>query len=118
MRIRFEAGHHAVDEVLTIRLEGALEIGGAEQLWEQASQRIGPETRFFLLDFSEVTIITSAGIGALVRLLVRLQKFGGALAIFGCSHKICDVFDVVLLKQILQVCGSEREARSLLTVSR
>jgi anti-anti-sigma factor len=118
MRIRFEADRHTVDGVLTVRLDGALEIDGAELLWDQASQRVGPEERFFLFDFSGVTIITSAGIGTLVRLLIRLQKFGGALAIFGCSDKICEVFDIVLLKQILQVCASEREARSRLIVSR
>ena len=118
MHIQFEADRHTVDGILTVRLDGALEIDGADQLWAEASQRVGPEERFFLFDFSEVTIITSAGIGALVRLLIRLQKFGGALAIFGCSDKICDVFDIVLLKQVLQVCDSEREARSLLTVSR
>jgi anti-anti-sigma factor len=118
MHIQFEADRHTVDGILTVRLNGALEIDGAEQLWDQASQRVGPEERFFLFDFSGVTIITSAGIGSLVRLLVRLQKFGGSLAIFGCSDKICDVFDIVLLKQILQVCDSEREARSLLIVSR
>ena len=99
---------------LVVRLSGNLEINGAAQLWDDVSTRAGQDTRFFIFDFSDVPIVTSAGIGALVRLLVRLQGFGGSLAICGCSGKICDVFSVVMLKEILQVSDSEEEARARL----
>jgi len=99
---------------LVVRLSGHLEINGAAQLWDDVSTRAGQDTRFFIFDFSDVPIVTSAGIGTLVRLLVRLQGFGGSLAICGCSGKICDVFSVVMLKEILQVCDSEEEARARL----
>jgi anti-anti-sigma regulatory factor len=58
--------------------------------------------------------VTSAGIGTLVRLLVRLRGFGGTVAIFGCSDKICEVFEIVMLHEILHVCESEDEARARL----
>ena len=99
---------------LVVRLSGNLEVNGAIQLWEDVSNRAGENTRFFIFDFSDVPIVTSAGIGILVRLLVRLQGFGGSLAICGCSGKICDVFSIVMLKEILQVCDSEEEARARL----
>ena len=97
-----------------VRLSGNLEVNGAAQLWDDVSNRAGEEARFFIFDFSDVHIVTSAGIGTLVRLLVRLQGFGGSLAICGCSGKICDVFSIVMLKEILQVCDSEDEAREKL----
>ena len=99
---------------LVVRLSGNLEVNGATQLWDSVSNRTGEDTRFFIFDFSDVPIVTSAGIGTLVRLLVRLQGFGGSLAICGCSGKICDVFGIVMLKEILQVCDSEDEARARL----
>ena len=40
--------------------------------------------------------------------------FGGAVAICGCSDKIREVFEIVMLDSILQVCDSEEEARSRL----
>ena len=98
-----------------VRLSGNLEINGATQLWENVSARVGEATRFFLFDFSNVHIVTSAGIGTLVRFLVRLRGLGGAVAIFGCSDKICEVFEIVMLKEILHVCDSEEEAREKLT---
>ena len=99
---------------LVVRLSGNLETNGATQLWDDVSNRAGEDMRFFIFDFTDVPIVTSAGIGTLVRLLVRLQGFGGSLAICGCSGKICDIFSIVMLKEILQVCDSEEEARAKL----
>ncbi len=96
---------------LIVRLSGNLEINGAARLWDEASARADRDTRFFLFDFNDVHIVTSAGIGTLVRFLVRLRSFGGAVAIFGCSDKICEVFEIVMLKDILQVSDTEDEAR-------
>jgi anti-anti-sigma factor len=99
---------------LVVRLSGNLEIDGAEKLWNDVSARTGAETRYFLFDFSDVPIITSAGIGTLVRVFVRLRGLGGAIAICGCSEKIREVFSIVMLDKILKVCDSEDEARELL----
>ena len=103
-----------IAEGLIVRLSGNLEINGATQLWDDISTRAGKDTRFFIFDFSDVHIVTSAGIGVLVRLLVRLQGFGGAVAIYGCSEKICEVFSIVQLDGILQVCDTEEKARQKL----
>jgi anti-anti-sigma factor len=99
---------------LVVRLSGKLEVNGAAQLWDEVSGRAGEDARFFIFDFSDVHIITSAGIGTLVRFFVRLRGFGGAVAIFGCSDKVCEVFEIVMLKDVLQVCNSEEEARARL----
>ncbi len=99
---------------LVVRLSGKLEVNGAAELWDEVSTRAGEDTRFFIFDFSDVHIITSAGIGTLVRFFVRLRGYGGAVAICGCSEKVCEVFEIVMLKDVLQVCDSEEEARARL----
>ena len=103
---------------LVVRLSGKLEVNGAAQLWDEVSSRAGEDARFFIFDFSDVHIITSAGIGTLVRFFVRLRGFGGAVAIFGCSDKVCEVFEIVMLKDVLQVCNDEEEARARLKYPR
>jgi anti-anti-sigma factor len=113
MQLAYEADSE-IEGALVVRLDGALEINGAAQLWKMASEHAGGEARFFLFDLSDVIIVTSAGIGVLVRLLVRLRGFGGAIAIYGCSEKIREVFSIVQLDGILQVCDSEEEARQKL----
>jgi anti-anti-sigma factor len=114
MKLSYEPDPKIADG-LVVRLSGNLEINGATQLWEGVSTRAGEDTRFFIFDFSDVPIVTSAGIGTLVRLLVRLRGYSGAVAICGCSDKIKEVFGIVMLQDILQVCDSEEEARARLT---
>lgn len=99
---------------LIVRLSGNLEVEGATQLWDDISTRADEKTPFFIFDFSDVPIVTSAGIGILVRFLVRLRGSGGSVAICGCREKIEEVFSIVMLTEILQVCGSEVEARERL----
>ena len=103
-----------INDGLVVRLSGNLEVNGATQLWEGVSSRAGEEHRFFIFDFTDVPIVTSAGIGTLVRFLVRLRGFGGAIAIYGCSDKIKEIFGIVMLQDVLQVCDSEEEARAKL----
>lgn len=103
-----------IEDGLIVRLSGNLEINGATQLWDDISTRADEQNHFFIFDFSDVPIVTSAGIGILVRFLVRVRAFGGAVAICGCSDKICEVFQIVMLQDILRVCESEEEARERL----
>lgn len=110
MKLHYEPDPIMADG-LVVRLAGHLEINGATQLWDDISNRAGKDARFFIFDFTEVPIVTSAGIGTLVRFLVRLRGFGGAVAICGCSEKIKEVFSIVMLQDILQVCDSVEEAR-------
>ena len=100
---------------LVVRLSGNLDINGASQLWDDISTRAGEDTRFFIFDLTDVPIVTSAGIGTLVRFLVRLRGYNGAVAICGCSDKIREVFSIVMLDDILQVSDNEDEARENLT---
>ena len=113
MEVVFEPDNE-IDDALVARLQGAVDVVTADRLWELASERVDRSVRFFLFDFSGVTIVTSAGIGMLVRLLIRLKGRGGTIAVFGCNDHICEVFDIVLLKEILHVSGSEDEARRCL----
>ncbi len=113
MQVIFEPDRE-IENGLVVRLQGAVEVVTAGRLWELSLEQVANGARFFLFDFTGVTILTSAGIGMLVRLLIRLRGQGGTLAVFGCNDHICDVFDIVLLKEILQVCHSEDEARDKL----
>ena len=95
---------------LIARLSGAVNALAADQLWESTSQQLDDEPRFVMIDFSEVTMLTSAGIGILVRLYTRLKDREGSLAIFGCSSKIREIFTIVMLDEVLKVCDSEDQA--------
>lgn len=113
MQVVFEPDRE-IDGAVVVRIQGAVDVVTADRLWTLVSERVATGLHFFLFDFSGVTILTSAGIGMLVRLLIRLRGLGGTLAVFGCNDHVCDIFGIVLLTDILHVCRSEEDARKLL----
>ena len=109
MQVNYE---HPPDRpgVIIGRLNGAVNALAADQLWESTTQQLEDETRFVVFDFTEVTMLTSAGIGILVRLYTRLKDRDGGLAVFGCGTKIREIFSIVMLTDVLKVCDTEAEA--------
>jgi anti-sigma B factor antagonist len=95
---------------LVVHLDGSLNALTADELWESASRRIDDGETVFVFDFTKVSMLTSAGIGILVRLYTRLKDREGSLAIFGCSSKIREIFTIVMLDGVLKVCDSEDQA--------
>ena len=106
----------AVEGALIVRLNGNLNAQTADKLWESASQQVDQGARIVVLDFARVTILTSAGIGMLVRLHTRLKGLQGGLAIFGCSDRIREIFAIVMLTEILKVCDTEAQAWAAIDV--
>jgi len=98
------------EEALVAHLSGVFNVDAAGQLWESASQLVDEETRFVVFDFTRVTVLTSAGIGILIRLYTRLKGYEGGLAVFGCSSKIREIFTIVMVEEILKVRDTEAEA--------
>ena len=109
MQVRYEQPSDRPG-ALVAHVSGAMTVLEATQLWETASQLVDNETRFVVFDFSKVTMLTSAGIGILVRLYTRLKVWEGELAIFGCNDKIREIFSIVMLTDVLKVCDSEADA--------
>ena len=113
LEIEFEEDPDIADAVV-VRLRGTLEVHTAHQLWQRVSERADANTRFFVFDFSRVSILTSAGVGMLVRLFIRLRGLGGAVIIHSCSNKVREVFTVVLLESVLRVCSTPAQAHQRL----
>jgi len=55
-----------------MRIEGHLNLGSAEQLEQQAKQAYANGTRYLLVDFAQVTSLTSAGMRALLAIAKML----------------------------------------------
>ena len=109
MHVTYEPADQ-LEGALIARPNGTCDANGAVLLWQTASQRVDQQTRFVVFDFSGVTILTSAGIGTLVRLFTRLKGYDGGLSVFGCSEKVREIFSIVMLEDVLKVCDTEEEA--------
>jgi anti-anti-sigma factor len=99
-----------LEKSLVAHLDGTVDVIGAQEVWKSISSRVGESPARVLIDFSDVSILTSAGIGTMVRIFTRLKSQGGSLAVFGCDPKVREIFRIVMLEDVLQVCDSREEA--------
>jgi anti-anti-sigma factor len=104
----------ALPNTVVATLEGWLDEAGAEMLWEATSPLLDRTTPWLIVDLSRAPLITSAGIGVLVRLQRRVLDLGGDIAVFGAGKRVRELIEVVRLAQVLNLGDSIVHARERL----
>jgi len=94
---------------------GVIDTRTAQAFEATLVREFGAGIRAFAVDFSKVTLITSAGIRVLVMMTHRLQRASGGLALFGLSDRVKMVFEIGGLLQQFRIVGSEAQAVELLS---
>lgn len=93
---------------------GRLDTEGVAGFFDGLAPRLGAESPFLLVDLGGVDWLSSAGVGALARLLKRAQSAGGTMAIFGCESRVRTVLRLCGLEAVFNVCDTAAEARARL----
>ncbi len=104
----------SLEKAVLARPSGRLDAYGATLFWDAVGNRLTAQTPYLLLDLSEVELLTSAGVGILIRLVTRAQQNGGSLAVFGASARVRTVLEVVNLTTIVNLEEDEDTARARL----
>ena len=99
---------------LLATLAGFFDQTGSSEFWEAVAPRLSADVSSVIIDLSGVNLVTSAGVGVLVRLLHRAQALGGSIALTGAGERVSEVIRVVHLHDILKLSGSLEEARQRL----
>ena len=63
-----------------------------------------------LLDFSNITDISSKGLGALISLLEQVKQKDGAFKLFNMKKKVSELFSITKLDAIFEIYDSEDKA--------
>jgi anti-anti-sigma factor len=93
---------------------GNLDLTGSETFLAQVVPRINSQSPSLLLDLTQVEWVSSAGVGALVRVLTRTQAEKGSFALHGCATRVRTVLRICGLEDHLNVRDSSDEARARL----
>ena len=104
----------AMRDAVVVTLDGLFDEAGAVTVWQEVTPSLDSATPFLLVDLAGVNRITSAGVGALVRLLHRVRGLGGGIAVFGAGTRVREVIEAVRLDQILNLGTSIGDARERL----
>lgn len=91
-----------------LRLEGAVVLG---TLFQFQSTLRSKQARALIIDFSSVTYIDSAGIGALVGAYVNQSKDGRSLALVGVNDRVLNALKVTRVEQFFRVYPTLAEAQ-------
>ena len=97
--------------VMLAAATGRLDVHGVTHLWDAIPGRITKDTPSLLMDMSGVDVMTSAGVGVLIKMLNHLESLGGRMALFGCNAKVRRVLQICELETVLNVCDEADEAR-------
>jgi anti-anti-sigma factor len=93
-------------------VSGSLDLNGAESFLASVMPNVGAESPSLIVDLSEVEWVSSAGVGALVRLLTRTQSVQGGFALHGCRTRVLNVLRICGLEKPLNVREDASAARA------
>jgi anti-anti-sigma factor len=113
MRVTCEADHELTTAWHT-HPTGHLDAHGSTHFWEVVADRLTEQRPSLLIDMRKVELLSSAGVGTLIRLMTRVQQLRGSLAIHGCSHRVKAILAVVGVESVLNLRETEDEARARL----
>ncbi len=88
----------------------------APQVREQIAQHIGrtQEGRCFVLDVSQVSLLSSLGLGVCVDLRNLAEKNGLRPILFGMNRHLMDLFALMRIDRLFQVAQSPQELDQML----
>lgn len=89
-----------VGNVNVYYIDGRLDSNTAGSLEKKLIPAINPEGKQFVLDFSELEYISSAGLRVLLQAAKMLNQISGALVLCSVKDEIKEVFDIAGLSPI------------------
>lgn len=102
-----------VRTVTVIDLSGNLIIGKSEESLRQTINRLIEEDRkLVLLNLSEVPMIDSSGIGAMIKSFTSVKAAGGAFKVLNPSRMARQLLSITGLLSVLEAFEDENEAVS------
>jgi anti-sigma B factor antagonist len=86
-----------------------LDAGNAEDFRRDIAPVLEANSRV-VFDMSPLRFVDSAGLGALLSCLRRLDAAGGDLKLFGLTKPVRSVFDVARMHRIFEIFATKEEA--------
>lgn len=95
-----------------VSIAGQLNSGNAANVENEITGLIARGDHCFLLDFSHLDYISSAGLRVVLVVAKRLKAERGQLILFGMQPQVQEVFEISGFLSILEVAATREEAIS------
>ena len=105
--------HMQVDDidggVTLVRLDGALDIAGADSI-DLRMSTLADSRKRIVVDMKRVTYLASIGLRTLIVNARTVKGRGGCLAVFNSPVNVAKVLHTSGVDQFIPVCGTMRDA--------
>lgn len=100
----------STDKAHIISLQGQVNSSNAATVETEVLDVVAKGAKNMLLNMTELSYISSAGLRVVLVLAKRLKQAGGKLVIYGMQSHVREVFDISGFLAILNVTASRAEA--------
>ena len=105
------------DGVLIVVLNGIIDSSSAPQLQRALDSGIGPADQALLLDFEQVSFLSSAGLGLFLIFSRKFDAPGKQFGVCALSDSVRNVINISGFDKFLKVFNSQAEAVNAFTSS-
>jgi anti-sigma B factor antagonist len=105
----------ASDGYLLMKIVGEVDASSSIELDEAIADVVKEEPQNLIVDCTGLDYISSAGLGVFMSYIEEFRKHDLSLVIFGLSEKVKNVFEILGLDQLLRICQTEEEAKSVIS---
>jgi anti-anti-sigma factor len=92
-----------IDDTYVVTAKGRLDASASSAFGEWIGRLIGTANPKLLIDFTDVDLVTSAGLRIILILEKKTKAAGGTLALCGMHDYVREVFDISGLTPILRI---------------
>jgi stage II sporulation protein AA (anti-sigma F factor antagonist) len=104
----------AQDPIMIIEIQGEIDTYNASEFLREVVRQISMGYNRLLLDGTELSYISSTGIGVVADIHKRIAHAGGQIVIASLQPKVSDVFKLLGFAKVFKYTASKEEALELL----
>jgi len=106
------------DRLVKVTLTGRLDAPTVDRIETRLTAALVPGANNAIIDLSGVDFVASLGIRMLISAAKSLKMRQAKLAVYGTQDQVRQVFELVSLQQMLNICATEEEARAAVAPAR
>lgn len=95
-----------VDDTVILHCKGRLQFCEEAAVFSKLAHAILDSGRNIVLDFSELEMIDSSGIGELVLVYMRASGSGREVRIAQPSHRVVEILDLTNVSSLFRICAT------------
>ncbi|MDH7514909.1 MAG: STAS domain-containing protein [Bacteroidota bacterium] len=106
----FTVGIRHIDTVTVLDLKGQLDAHTAPDLEQVIADNIGKQRYRLVVNFRDLSYISSAGLGVFMQFIEDVRKHGGDIKLTNMSPRVYDIFDLLGFPMLYEIFPEESHA--------